>query len=66
LDCNPPAAGQSLTDIVSERYDAGVRAGGQVAKDMIAVRIGPDLRGGGAGLFQKAAGAEKTARPHWA
>jgi DNA-binding transcriptional LysR family regulator len=29
---------------VSERYDAGVRAGGQVAKDMIAVRIGPDLR----------------------
>jgi DNA-binding transcriptional LysR family regulator len=34
----------SLTDIVSERYDAGVRAGEQVAKDMIAVRIGPDLR----------------------
>jgi DNA-binding transcriptional LysR family regulator len=33
-----------LTDIVSERYDAGVRAGEQVAKDMIAVRIGPDLR----------------------
>jgi DNA-binding transcriptional LysR family regulator len=33
-----------LTDIVSERIDAGVRAGEQVAKDMIAVRIGPDLR----------------------
>src|SRR5437879_5263599 len=33
-----------LTDIVVERYDAGVRAGEQVAKDMIAVRIGPDLR----------------------
>lgn len=33
-----------LTDIVAERYDAGVRAGEQVAKDMIAVRIGPDLR----------------------
>ncbi|MGZ8322753.1 MAG: LysR family transcriptional regulator [Rhodoplanes sp.] len=33
-----------LTDIVSERYDAGVRLGEQVAKDMIAVRIGPDLR----------------------
>ena len=31
-------------DIVSERYDAGVRLGEQVAKDMIAVRIGPDLR----------------------
>ncbi len=33
-----------LTDIVSERFDAGVRSGEQVAKDMIAVRIGPDLR----------------------
>ena len=33
-----------LTDIVSQRFDAGVRAGGQVEKDMIAVRIGPDLR----------------------
>lgn len=33
-----------LTDIVTERYDAGVRPGEQVAKDMIAVRIGPDIR----------------------
>jgi DNA-binding transcriptional LysR family regulator len=33
-----------LTDIVAERYDVGVRSGEQVAKDMIAVRIGPDLR----------------------
>jgi DNA-binding transcriptional LysR family regulator len=33
-----------LTDIVAQRYDAGVRLGGQVAKDMIAVRIGPDMR----------------------
>jgi DNA-binding transcriptional LysR family regulator len=33
-----------LTDIVAQRFDAGVRAGEQVAKDMIAVRIGPDLR----------------------
>jgi DNA-binding transcriptional LysR family regulator len=33
-----------LTDIVAERYDAGVRWGEQVAKDMIAVRIGPDIR----------------------
>lgn len=31
-----------LTDIVAQRYDAGVRLGEQVAKDMIAVRIGPD------------------------
>jgi len=35
---------QGLTDIVAERYDAGVRCGEQVAKDMIAVRIGPDIR----------------------
>ena len=33
-----------LTDIVAERYDAGIRAGEMVAKDMIAVRIGPDMR----------------------
>lgn len=33
-----------LTDIVAEGYDAGVRLGEQVAKDMIAVRIGPDIR----------------------
>jgi DNA-binding transcriptional LysR family regulator len=33
-----------LTDIVPERYDAGVRLGEQVARDMIAVRVGPDLR----------------------
>jgi len=32
-----------LTDIVAERYDAGVRLGEQVARDMIAVRIGPDF-----------------------
>lgn len=33
-----------LTDIVAEGYDAGVRLGEQVAKDMIAVCIGPDVR----------------------
>jgi len=33
-----------LTNIVAERYDAGVRLGEQVAKGMIAVRIGPDMR----------------------
>jgi DNA-binding transcriptional LysR family regulator len=32
----------ALTDIVAQRFDAGVRSGEQVAKDMIAVRIGPD------------------------
>ncbi|WP_312166323.1 LysR family transcriptional regulator [Phenylobacterium sp.] len=33
-----------LTDIVAEGFDAGVRMGEQIAKDMIAVRIGPDMR----------------------
>ncbi|WP_445351987.1 LysR family transcriptional regulator [Inquilinus ginsengisoli] len=36
-------ADYGLTDIVAERYDAGVRLGEQVAKDMIAMRIGPDM-----------------------
>jgi DNA-binding transcriptional LysR family regulator len=34
----------SLTDIVAERFDAGVRLGEALAKDMVAVRIGPELR----------------------
>ncbi len=38
------AIDSSFTDIVSERFDAGVRLGEALAKDMIAVRIGPDLR----------------------
>lgn len=33
-----------LSDIVTERYDAGVRMGEQLAKDMISARIGPDFR----------------------
>ncbi|MDR3440264.1 LysR family transcriptional regulator [Telmatospirillum sp.] len=33
-----------LIDIVSEGYDAGVRMGEQIAKDMIAVKIGPQMR----------------------
>jgi DNA-binding transcriptional LysR family regulator len=32
-----------LTDIVAERFDAGVRLGESIAKDMVAVRIGRDL-----------------------
>ena len=34
----------TLTDIVAERFDAGIRLGEQVAKDMIAVPIGPPTR----------------------
>jgi DNA-binding transcriptional LysR family regulator len=38
------AVDYGLTDIVAERFDAGVRPGETVAKDMVAVRIGPDMR----------------------
>ncbi|SEI18759.1 DNA-binding transcriptional regulator, LysR family [Rhizobium tibeticum] len=38
------AIDSSLIDIVTERFDAGVRLGEALAKDMVAVRIGPDLR----------------------
>ncbi|KLD65208.1 LysR family transcriptional regulator [Dyella japonica] len=37
-------ADSRLRDIVAERFDAGVRLGEQIAKDMVAVRIGPDMR----------------------
>jgi DNA-binding transcriptional LysR family regulator len=37
-------ADYTLADIVAERFDAGVRLGEQVARDMVAVRIGPDER----------------------
>lgn len=33
-----------LVDIVAERFDAGVRFGEQVEKDMVAVPIGPEMR----------------------
>jgi DNA-binding transcriptional LysR family regulator len=38
------AVDYGMVDIVSEGFDAGVRLGEQVAKDMIALRIGPDMR----------------------
>jgi len=37
-------ADYTLADIVAERFDAGVRLGEQVAKDMVAIRIGPEER----------------------
>lgn len=33
-----------MVDIVAERFDIGVRWGDQVARDMVAVRVGPDMR----------------------
>ncbi|MBS0999534.1 LysR family transcriptional regulator [Acetobacter persici] len=32
-----------LADVVADRFDAGIRLGGEIAKDMIAVRISPDI-----------------------
>lgn len=52
-----------LTDIVTQRFDAGVRMGEQLAKDMISVRIGPDIRFavvGTPGYFKK---TSEPARP---
>src|SRR5207253_6294657 len=33
-----------FTDVVAERFDAGVRLGERLEKDMVAARIGPSLR----------------------
>ncbi len=38
------AVAAGLTDIVAGRLDAGIRTGEMVAQDMVAVRIGPDMR----------------------
>jgi DNA-binding transcriptional LysR family regulator len=53
-----------LKDIVAERYDAGVRNGEQVAKDMIAVRIGPDMRMAVVGAPSYFAARKKPLTPH--
>jgi len=55
---------QGLTDIVSERYDAGVRLGEQVDKDMIAMRIGPDMRMAIVGAPSYFARRRKPKTPH--
>jgi DNA-binding transcriptional LysR family regulator len=52
-----------LTNIVAERYDAGVRSGEQVAKDMIAVRIGPDMRMAVVGAPSYFKGREEPKKP---
>lgn len=52
-----------LTDIVAERYDAGVRMGEQVAKDMISARIGPDMRFSVVGAKSYFAGADIPMHP---
>ena len=52
-----------LIDIVAERFDAGVRSGGIVAKDMIAVPIGPDMRMAVVGSPAYLAGAPRPRTP---
>ena len=53
-----------LADIVAERYDAGVRLGEQVAKGMIAVRIGPDFRNAVVGAPAYFKGRDRPRTPH--
>jgi DNA-binding transcriptional LysR family regulator len=53
-----------LTDIVSERFDAGIRAGEMVAKDMIAVPIGPAMRTAIVGASSYFAKRPKPRTPH--
>ena len=52
-----------LVDIVAERFDAGVRSGEQVAKDMIAVRVGPDMRSAVIGAPSYFEGRSEPTRP---
>jgi|SRR5579859_2651515 len=52
-----------LTDIVTERYDAGVRTGEMVAKDMVAVRIGPEMRSAVVGAPSYFAGRARPKTP---
>ncbi|WP_250528274.1 LysR family transcriptional regulator [Caballeronia sp. GAWG2-1] len=54
----------ALADIVLQRFDAGVRLGAQVAKDMIAVCISPDLRMAVVGSPDYFAKHSKPATPH--
>lgn len=53
----------ALVDIVAERCDAGVRHGDRVAKDMIAVRVGPDFRMVVVGAPAYFSAREKPTRP---
>lgn len=53
-----------LTNIVAERYDAGVRYGEQVEKDMVAVKIGPDTRMAAVAAPSYFAKRKKPSTPH--
>ncbi|MDF1635408.1 LysR family transcriptional regulator [Mycoplana sp. MJR14] len=55
---------QRFVDLVAERFDAGVRLGESIEKDMIAVRIGPELRMVVAGSPDYFARHPKPETPH--
>ena len=55
---------QGLTDIVSERFDAGIRLGEQLGKDMVAVPIGPEVRMVVVGAPSYFAGRPEPRTPH--
>ena len=54
----------SFVDIVAERFDAGIRLGETVAQDMIAVRIGPDMRMAAVGSPSYFANRKPPRTPH--
>ncbi|MGE7414713.1 LysR family transcriptional regulator [Methylobacterium tarhaniae] len=53
-----------FVDIVAERFDAGIRLGETVARDMVAVRIGPDMRMAVVGAPGYFAGRRPPLTPH--
>jgi DNA-binding transcriptional LysR family regulator len=53
-----------FTDIVADRFDIGVRLGGDIAKDMIAVRVAPDMRMAVAGSPAYLARQGRPTTPH--
>lgn len=53
-----------FVDIVAERFDAGVRLGETLAQDMVAVRIGPDMRMAVVGSPAYFAGRPSPRTPH--
>ena len=53
-----------FVDIVAERFDAGVRLGETIAQDMVAVRIGPDMRMAAVAAPSYFAGRKPPRTPH--
>jgi DNA-binding transcriptional LysR family regulator len=53
-----------LSNIIAQQYDAGIRPGALVARDMIAVRVGPDMRMAVVGSPSYFAVRRKPRTPH--